>query len=343
MATLSDRENSILELIMESYINIAEPIGSRTISVKINKKWSPATIRNTMVSLEEQGYLYKPHIVAGRIPTQKAFRYYINKLLVPQQLGKKELSILKGLREPRYNDVERVMEVTSRMLAEVSNYPSIVVEPKVDTMTFKEIEFVKLSEFTILILFVTSSGIVHTRIVRTEESLDVHFLQRMRRYMNERFEGVPFHALKEGILDDMEQDRERYSNLLKKIKETLDIILGEEAKREIYIEGASNIINIPEFSDIEKLRELFQALESKERLLKMLDSCLNEQGISVIIGMKSDVREISDLSIITSTYQISENSYGILGVIGPIRMNYSKIIPIVNYTARAVTNILNTM
>jgi heat-inducible transcriptional repressor len=343
MEVLTDREKRVLELIMDNYIMSAEPIGSRTIAKTIRNRLSSATIRNVMADLEEQGFLYKPHVVAGRIPTHKAFRYYVNSLLVLRHIGKKELQIFGTLMKPHYSYVESIMEDASRALATISKFTSIVVEPKVNTMLFKEIEFVKLSSHTILVLFVTSSGMVHTRLVNTDENLDMELLMSMKGYMNQKFGGVPFYTLKDGILEDMKKDQENYNKLLAQIKDALETIMGEEDQREVYVEGASKMIGTPEFSDIGRLKELFQALERKEKLLKLLDNCLKKEGIHVIIGTESDIKEMRDMSIITPTYRVSEKGYGILGVIGPIRMNYSKIIPIVNYTAKTVADILNMM
>ena len=344
MEALTDRERKVLELIMDNYINSAEPIGSRTIAKTIHNRLSSATIRNIMADLEDQGFLYKPHVVAGRIPTYKAFRYYVNTMLVLRNPGKKEMQVLESLFKPRYAHVEGVMEDASKVLASMSKFTSIVVEPRVDTMLFKEIEFVKLSRRTILIVFVTSAGIVHTRLVDTSENISIDFLNSMKRYMNRRFGGIPFYALKDGILEDVERDKESYRELLAKIKETLETIMEEEqGQREIYIEGTATMMNMPEFSDLARLRELFHTLERKEKLLRLLDGCLKEEGIHVIMGTESDMKEMRDLSIITSTYRIGEKSYGVLGVIGPIRMNYSRIIPIVNYTAKTLTDILSIM
>jgi heat-inducible transcriptional repressor len=340
---LNDREKMVLELIMEGYINSAEPVGSGRIVKSIREKLSAATIRNVMASLEEQGFLYKPHVVAGRIPTYKAYRYYVNSLSTLRVPGKKELQALEMMLKPHYSYVEEIMEDASKVLAAISRYTSIVVEPKIDTMLFKEIEFVKLSRRTLLTLFVTSSGMVHTRLVNTDEDLDMAMLTSMKTYMNEKFGGVPFYALKDGILEDIKRDREAYCRVLAKIKETLETIIDETSTREMYLEGTSKMIGVPEFSDIERLKGLFQAFEKKEKLLKLLDNCIHEEGIHVMIGSESDIKEMRDMSIITSTYRVGEKSFGFLGVIGPIRMNYSRIIPIVNYTAKTVTDILMMM
>jgi heat-inducible transcriptional repressor len=343
MEALTEREIRVLELVMESYINSAEPIGSRTIARVLKNRLSSATIRNVMADLEDQGFLYKPHVVAGRIPTSKAFRYYVNSLLVLRSPNKKELEALATLSRPPYSQFEGVMEDASRLLAAISKFTSIVVEPKVDTMLFKEIEFVKLSHYTVLAVFVTSSGIVHTRMLETDENLSAETLKSMKAYMNERFGGIPFYALRDGILQDMRRDKEAFHRLLAKIQESLETIMEKEDRREIYIGGTSKIIGVPEFSDIDRLKELFHALEKKERLIRLLDNCLREEGINVIIGTESDIREMRDVSIITSTYRIGERSYGILGVIGPVRMNYARIIPIVTHTAQRVTDVLRMM
>jgi len=343
MEILNEREKAVLDLIVESYIASAEPVGSKTISKTVKNRWSSATIRNIMADLEELGFLYKPHAVAGRIPTPKAFRHYVDDLDVPVHPGKKALQALDTMLRPRYFYMGEVMADASRILAAISRYTSIVVEPRIDTMLFKEIEFVKLSKHAVLIVFITSSGMIHTRLVETEENLDDDTLKNMKRYMNERFEGTPLYVLKEGIMEDMERDKTAFHKLLSRISDTLETIIEGESKREVHIDGTSKMIGCSGFSDVERLRDLFQALERKERLLRLLDKCLKEEGVHVILGTESDIKEMRDVSIITSTYRISDKSFGVLGVMGPIRMDYSRIIPIVDYTAKTVTDILRIM
>jgi len=345
MKVLTEREKTVLVLIIEGYINAAEPVGSKTLSKakSIMGRWGSATVRNTMADLEKLGLLYKPHAVAGRIPTHKAFRYYLDSLNIPVYPGKKALHTLDAMLRSRYPYVEGIMEDASKALAALSKHTGIVVEPSVNTMLFKEIEFVKLTKNTVLTVFVTSSGTVHTRLVETDETFDTDTLNKMKGYMNGKFSGIPFYALKTGILKDMEKDKTTFNQLLKKVNDTLETIIEGEDKREVYLEGVSKIIGVPEFLDMDKLKELFQALERKEKLLHLLDRCMKEEGIHVIMGGESDIREMRDMSIITSTYKIGEKSYGILGVIGPVRMDYSKIIPIVEYTAKTVTDILKIM
>lgn len=343
MEILKERERNILLYIIEEYINQAEPVSSRSIAKKMTHRWGSATIRNVMLDLEKMGFLYKPHPVSGRVPTNKAFRYYIDRLNYSEFPRKKEVLALKGMLKPCYHYIEEVMVDASRTLAAISRYTSIVVEPKIDTMLFKEIEFVKMSKNNILVVFVTSAGTVHTRYVDAGEPLDMDFLMSMKLYLNKRFEGIPFYALKSEIEKDLENDKTRFNIILSKIKDSIETILEAKDKREIYIDGTSKIMGFPEFADIERLRELFKALEKKEKLLRLLDKCLKEEGINVILGIESDIKEMRNVSIITSTYKITDKSFGILGVIGPVRMDYSRIIPIVNYTAKTVSDIIRTM
>jgi len=340
---LKEREKDILLYIIENYISQAEPVSSRSIAKNITTRLSSATIRNVMADLEKMGFLYKPHAVSGRVPTNKAFRYYIDRLNYSEFPKKKEVMALEGMLKPRYHYIEEVMVDASRTLAAISRYTSIVVEPKIDTMLFKEIEFVKMSKNNILVVFVTSAGTVHTRYVETDEPLDMDLLMSMKMYLNKRFEGIPFYALKSEIEKDLEHDKTRFNLILSKIKDSIETIIEAKDKREIYIDGTSKIMGFPEFTDIEKLRELFKALEKKEKLLRLLDKCLKEEGINVILGIESDIKEMRHVSIITSTYKITDKSFGILGVIGPVRMDYSRIIPIVNYTAKTVSDIIRTM
>ncbi|HPU30069.1 MAG TPA: heat-inducible transcriptional repressor HrcA [Syntrophorhabdaceae bacterium] len=343
MEILKERERNILLYIIEDYINHAEPVSSRSIAKGMMNRWSSATIRNVMVDLEKMGFLYKPHAASGRVPTNKAFRYYIDRLKYSEFPRKKEVMALEGMLKPRYHYIEEVMVDASRTLAAISRYTSIVVEPKIDTMLFKEIEFVKMSKNNILVVFVTSAGTVHTRYVDAGEHLDMDFLMTMKMYLNKRFEGIPFYALKWELEKDLEHDKTRFNVILSKIKDSIETILEAKDKREIYIDGTSKIMGFPEFADIESLKELFKALEKKEKLLRLLDKCLKEEGINVILGIESDIKEMKNVSIITSTYKITDKSLGILGVIGPIRMDYSRLIPIVNYTAKTVSDIIRTM
>ncbi len=340
---LTEREGKILEIIIETYVDTAQPVGSSVVAKLMNNKLSSATIRHIMYELEEQGYLFKPYAVSGRIPTTKAFRYYVDTFVDLKLPAKKDIRLITHFIKPSYSYVEDAMIDASRALAAISRYAGIVVEPKLNTMVFKGVEFVPLSKVSLLVLFITSSGMVYKRILTLEEKIERSILESMKQYMNEKFEGLTFSELKKRLKEDIEKDREDFKLLISKIRDSLNSLIESGEKREIYIEGTSKIIGIPEFTDILKLREIFKALEQKERLLSILDRCLSEKEVVVIVGEEWEIKELKEMSIIASPFAVDEKSTGVLGVIGPLRMDYSKLIPVVNYTAKMLTNFLTNM
>ena len=326
-------------MILEAYIRTGQPIGSSSLARYMGNELSSATLRNTMADLEEQGFLFKPHFTAGRIPTEKAFRYYVEKVAGLKEVGKKEKRLIESLLRSALADPEEVMIDASRILAAASRYMGIVVEPRFDTLLFKEMEFVKLSSHKVLIVLVTTTGMVETRIVDDEFDLDRSFLKSISNYMNERFEGLPIHATKDAIAKEIEKDREELKTLCAKVMELVDTLSEREGKREVYIEGKTKVMGFKELSDLERLRELFDALEKKEKLLRLLDSCSGGEEFRIIMGSEWAMKGLKDVSIVISTYEMGDAGYGILGILGPLRMDYGRVIPIVSYTAKTMTEV----
>lgn len=339
MDVLTSREQNVLKFVLEAYMRTGQPIGSGLLAKCMGNELSSATLRNTMADLEEQGYLFKPHFTSGRIPTEKAFRYYIQKISGLKEVGKKEKRLIESLLRSALADPEQVMLDASRVLATASRYMGIVVEPRFNSLIFKEIEFVKLSSRTILIVLVTTTGIVETRIIDDESDLDRSFLKSIANYMNERFEGFPIHAIKDAIAKEIEEDREELKRLCSKVMELIERLSEKEGQREVYIEGKTRVLGFKELSDLDRLREVFDALEKKEKLLKLLDRCSGDEDFHVIMGNEWAMKELKDLSIVFSTYEMADAGYGILGILGPMRMDYARVIPIVSYTAKTVTEV----
>lgn len=340
---LTEREEKVLESVIEIYVETAKPVGSKAVSEYLNGRMSPATVRNLMFDLEEQGYLYKPYSVSGRIPTSKAFRHYVNTKGVLRSPGKREIQVITSFIKPSYSYIEEVMIDASRALSAISRYAGIVVEPKLKEMRFKGIEIVKLSRTSLLILFITTSGLVYKRIINYDEEIDSSLLESMKRYLNENFEGLTFKELRERIIEDMRRDEEEFGVLINKIRDSIDSLISSSETREVYIEGTSKIIGIPEFTDVMRLRELFKTLEQKERLLDLLDRCLEQNDLVVIVGEECEIKEMRGMGIIASPFGISEMTSGVLGIIGPLRMDYPKLIPLVSYTAKVLTRCLSGM
>lgn len=337
--TLSQRSRQILEAIVEDYIATAEPVGSNAVARRHALPLSSATIRNVMASLEELGLLASPHTSAGRIPTDKGFRLYVDSLVGLRTITHTEKKqILKRCRETGGNLTDLLREA-SRTLSSLSSYTGIVVAPRFTTGMFRQIEFIKLGPRRILAILVTCSGAVQNRIVEVDQEFSTEDLVRMSNYLNSTLEGLSISQLHEKILHEMEQEKSRYDQLMLKALSLSKQALPEE-QDEVYIAGQSRIFEQPEFNDVSKMREIFQAFEEKGRLIKLLSSCMQAQGVQIFIGSETPLKEIAGMSLITSTYMSGANTIGLMGVIGPTRMGYSSVIPIVDYTAQLVSRLL---
>lgn len=337
---LNERSRRILEAIIEDYIGTAEPIGSRAVSRRHQISLSPATVRNVMADLEEMGYLVSPHTSAGRVPTEKGYRFYVDSLLrvgplTPQQQQKIEQYYCRqGLRAE-----ERLREA-GKVLSAISRYTGIVMAPRITTTVFRHIEFIRLSQGKILVVFVSQAGMVQNKIIETDEDIPQGDLEQVSNYLNHTLGGLGIQEVRERLVAEMAKEKALYDKLLGRALAFSREIFQEEAEGQVFIEGASNILDQPEFADLERMKRLFRAFEQKSLLVELLDKSQRAEGVHIFIGSDTEYSEISGCSLITSTYSSSRGTIGTLGVIGPSRMPYSLVIPIVDYTARLVSQVL---
>jgi heat-inducible transcriptional repressor len=336
---LTDRSRQILEAIIEDYIQTAEPIGSRTITRRHGLTLSPATVRNVMSDLEEMGFLVSPHTSAGRVPTDKAYRFYVDSMVRMNKIAREEREEIRKRCSLTGKDIGDVLKETSRMLSSVSHYMGIVMAPRFAANVFQHIEFISLSDRKILAILVSQNGTVQNRIFDTDTDLKTSDLGRMSNYLNDILKGLTIAQVKNRILEEMQQDKVRYDTLMARALELSRQTL-EETEVEVFIEGQANILEQPEFADVGKMKEIFRAFEEKGQLLALLERCMTAEGVQIFIGAESHLNRMSGMSLVTATYVTGKNTVGILGVIGPTRMGYSKIIPIVDYTARQVSRLL---
>lgn len=337
--TLNDRSLQILEAIIEDYISTAEPVGSRTITRRHSFALSPATIRNVMSDLEEMGFLASPHTSAGRVPTDKAYRLYVDSLLAIRRVTRNEREEIRRRCQIDGRDVGSVLRDTSRMLSSISHYMGVVVAPKFTAAVLRQIEFVKLSGHRILAILVSQTGTVQNKIIEADEELSSDDLQRMTNYLNSFLQGLTVAQIKSRLLEEMESEKTRYDRLLSRAIDLSQQTLGD-AGSEVFIEGQTNIMDFPEFADVGRMKEIFRAFEEKNLLVSLMDRCMDAEGINIFIGSESRLSQMSGVSLITSTYRTGRNSLGVLGVIGPTRMGYARVIPIVDYTARLMGRVL---
>lgn len=336
---LNGRSRLILESIIEDYIATAEPVGSRAVTRRHGLNVSPATVRNVMSDLEELGFLSSPHTSAGRIPTEKAYRFYVNALLQMGAVSSDDLDKVKNRWQIEGGDVQEILREASRMLSSLSHYAGIVLAPRFTETIFRHIEFVKLSGRKVLVVLVTKNGIVQNRIIETEEELHSEDLVRMSNLLDELLEGLPINEVKQKIIEEMGSEKAQYDLFMKKALSLSEQSLGSDAV-ELIIEGQSNIMDQPEFADVTKMREIFRAFEEKNQLVNLLDRSLAADGVQIFIGSETRLSRMEGMSIITTTYMSGEKRLGVLGVIGPTRMGYANVIPIVDYAGKLVSRLL---
>jgi len=335
---LNQRSKKVLRAVVQSYINTAEPVGSKTIAEKFDFGLCSATIRNIMAGLEELGYLTQPHTSAGRVPTDKGYRFYVNSLRAEPESP----SVLKGFhsRLEVKRDLNDLMQETSRMLSFMSHYLGVVLAPKWSETIYKKIEFIKLKGKRILLIFITEEGIVQNRIIDSEEELSQKDLSRIAEFLNRRLRGFPLKEVRQKLEEEIREDRAYCNRIIANALKLYYHMLDIEQKGNLYIGGMTEVFDLSDFSDIVKIKKIFKAIEDKHLLIRLLDIAMETEGIQVFIGSENPCIEMHDCSMITSTYREKERVIGTLGVIGPKRMNYREVISIVDYTAKLLSRIL---
>jgi len=339
-ASFSERMKRVLEIVIEDYIRWAEPVGSRTISKKSNLNLSPATIRNIMSDLEEQGFLFQPYTSAGRIPTEKGLRFYIDSILDVHELSDQEQQEIRSKYLSHLIEGPDLFRETSRILSSSSHYLGIVWGPRMNSVVLQHIEFVKFRRLFVLAIVVSTTGSNHNRIIEMEDDFSQSELDHLSDYLNSFLAGLTLYQVREMLLEQMRVAKNVYDRLLEQA-----LKLGEKAfssmdDTDVFIEGKTNILNEPEFNNVSRMTDLFRTFEEKATMVKLLDKFIDPRGVQIAIGSESQVQEMETCSLVTSTYGCAGQVWGALGVIGPRRMNYSRIIPLVDYSAKLLTEIL---
>ena len=348
------RGQAILSAVIKEHLKTGEPVGSRTISDRYAHAagWSAATIRNVMGELEEAGLVEQPHTSAGRIPTDKGYRFYVDHMLGETQLSKTDKAAINSFLGVSGNDAsstpDRLMEKTSHLLSALSENVGIVVSPSLADNVLQHIEFMRLADNRILVVLVSAPNIVHNKIIRIDQKLSQAELERTARYLNTEFGGKSLIAIRAEILELMREEKALYDKLLRNAILLCDRSLeGEEATTaEVYVDGASNIITKPDFADAERMRELFRTFEEKSHLIKILNECVARDhpfasDVQVVIGREHIAPSMQACALITAPYRIGPGeATGALGVVGPMRIEYERMVAVVNYVARLIERML---
>jgi len=333
----TDRARRILAAVIHEYIRSAEPVGSRKLTKRHGFDLSAATIRNVMADLEEMGYLSQPHTSAGRVPTCKAFRYYVDSILDVRQLTRHERHRMRRNYQLSGLNMTQTLKETCRILSAASNYLGLVMTPRVEDMRFKHIQFVRLGPFQVLAIFVSTAGVIQNKPLDVDEDLDQDYLDKMTRYLSTILSGLTLVEVRNRIFEEMQKEKTAYDKLMAGALKLGERALADTEDRELFVEGTARILDAPEFSDTQKMKKILEALEEKGFLLKLLDQSIGTSGGHIVIGTEFDQREMKDCTLVTASYGLLDFPQGTIGVIGPVRMNYSRIIPLVNFTAELLT------
>lgn len=350
LGILDARSRELLALLIETHIATGEPVGSRTISKLTSEGLSPATVRNVLAELEDAGYLEQPHTSAGRVPSDRGYRFYVDHLLERTQLSSgDESAIQRALRGAAPNaewpGTDQLMGRASQLLSQLSESVGIVVSPSLAHDTIKHIDFVRLSDGRILVITVSRAGLVQDRLVRIDEDLTQDDLNRTANYVNANFSGMSLPAIRLELLRRLSEEKALYDRLLQNAALLCErgLSVSEQEQPEVFVEGASKIIAKPDFADLERIRELLRFFEEKSRLIKILNECVSltaPQPIGIRIGAENSLPSLRGCAIITSPYSYGNQVIGSLGIVGPVRMEYARTIGIVNYIARLLEQAL---
>ncbi len=335
---LSDRQKMILSAIVDDYIRSAEPVGSRSISKRGDVGFSPATIRNEMSDLEELGYLEQPHTSAGRIPSHKGYRYYVDHLLKNYRLTESELDTMKLFFAERIQEMEEMVQQVAMILSNLTNYTSIVLGPEVFSTTLRHLQLVPLNSEQAVAIIVTNTGHVENKVVSIPEGVSVNEIERFIAILNAKLSGVPLLQLKSKLYNEigteLRKNLSKYEDLIHLIE---GVLVNDETSR-VFLSGATNMLTQPEFKDVEKVKTILDLLDETQTLVQIFSSA--PSGIQVRIGTENRLEAISNCSLITATYSIDGCSLGSIGILGPTRMEYGKVINLLDHFSKDLAVIL---
>ena len=335
MIELTLRDRQVLEAVVTDYIESGEPVGSRTISRRYGLKVSSATIRNVMADLEEMGLLQQPHTSAGRVPTGQGLRIYLDSLIQFKELEKQQRALIRTTLRESDRDAQELLKSTSLILSRLCRQAGVVLRPKLSSTKLRRIEFVRLRSRRVMAILVSRTGMIHHGVLQLEEDIGQDELDKYGRYLKELLEDVPLGEVKQRVLDEMRKEKVLFDELYGKALEmTRRVFQSKMDDNDVYIEGQAHLLSNPEFSDVGRMRNLLEAFEDKSRIVRLLDMTLEESsGVRILFGSESEFGEWNELSLITSPYRKGNTMLGVLGVIGPVRMDYSRIVPVVEFTA----------
>jgi heat-inducible transcriptional repressor len=343
----NERAQHLLKVLVESYIREGQPVGSRTLSRDSGLNLSAATVRNVMADLEEYGFVTSPHTSAGRVPTDKGYRFFVDTLLRQRSAGAAD-DVIDELRrrldEDHGRDPKAIVSVASQVLSSITHLAGVVTVPRQPHQSLSQIEFLPLADNRVLAVMVVNGRDVQNRIVQLERYYPADELRRAANFLNQQFGGKELREIRQDIVGELAQAGEQLNQLMRDAIMVARQMVGANVPEqpEYVIAGETNLMEFAELSNVEKLRRLFDAFTAKRDILHLLDQSLTAEGVQIFIGQESGYQILDDCSLVTAPYMLDNETVGVLGVIGPTRMAYERVIPIVDVTARLLGSALNS-
>lgn len=339
---LSERKLRILQAIISDFVTSAEPVGSRTLSKKYDLGVSPATIRNEMADLEEQGFLTHPHTSAGRIPSEKAYRLYVNEMMKTRELSPQEKETISQKLYENVTELDKTIEHAAHILSEITNLTSFAMTPEVSHDELKFIDLLPVDEDTVVLMIVSDSGRVSNTTLKMRVPYDEEALRLLSKNLTYNYRGKTLsEALTTNIIEDFETDIEAMSALARNVMPSFMKTLGDMLNVNLYMDGLTNIFSLPEYNDLDKAKSFMEMVNRREDLTRTLIN--RDKGVMITIGKENNEEILDDCSLITATYHVDGKLIGKLGVIGPTRMRYGEVTSVVEYLTDNISNTFRMM
>lgn len=330
---LDKRKKKILQAIIEEYIETAEPVSSNNLVEDLN--CSSATIRNEMAELEKIGFLEKPHTSAGRVPSQKGYRYYVDELIRDDKISKKEMEIIRDRLETRVNDLEELTKIATTTLSEITHYTTIAIAPDVQNHTIIDIKFVLLGSRVLMAVILTDSGIIRESIIKFDEDITAEQVDDLTFLFKNKLVGKPLETMNAPLEEFIMKEMKTGINIIKKVIEEINKIILESQK--IYLDGANKVVDMPEFKKIDVAKDFLNVLDAKDLVADVLNTGIAED-INIYIGEETEKEELKNFSIVTFNHLVEGRDIGTIGIIGPTRMDYSKVISVMKYISKKLND-----
>lgn len=328
---LDDRKKKVLQAIVEEYINTAEPVSSNALISKYGLECSSATIRNEMADLEKKGLLDKMHTSSGRVPSAKGYRYYVDELLKDDNISLEEVKYISDKLETKVNEIEDLTKITASTISEITHYTTVTIGPKTDEQIIKEIKFVLLGSRMILAVIMTDTGMVKETIIKFDEDVNEKQVETINYMFNNKLKGKPIETINRPLEDYLYNEMKGMVGVIKPIITQIKKVLFEE--NEIHLQGARKELDLPEFNSLQVAKNFMNILDEKELIADMLNSGFAED-INVYIGGEDEKEQLKDFSVVTFKHKIGNKDMGTIGIIGPKRMDYSKVISVMKYISK---------